>query len=122
MFSPQLLAYFDRARCAGEVPVPSARVEGQNPVCGDHLVLSLRSEGERIAELRYLCRGCVAAMGCAAAFTELLDGLPLRRLAQFSAADLSAAVGPLPPVSRHAMALVLDTRDLLLAALRPLAP
>lgn len=118
MFSPQLLAYFDRARCGGEVLAPSARVEGQNPVCGDHLVLSLRREGERIAELRYLCRGCVAAMACAAAFTELLDGLPLRRLAEFSAADLSAAVGPLPPTSRHAMALVLETRDLLLAALR----
>ncbi|HZT73962.1 MAG TPA: iron-sulfur cluster assembly scaffold protein [Terriglobales bacterium] len=120
MFSPQLLAYFERAACAGTVPAPAARIERENPVCGDHLVLSARLDAAGgVAELRYLCRGCVAAMGCAAAFTELLAGQPLARLAAFSERDLLTAVGSLPPASRHAAALVLDARDALLAALRP---
>ncbi len=117
MIAAQLREYFARARFAGVVGGPTARAEVENPVCGDHLVLTLRSEAGRVGELRFLARGCVAAMGCAAALTELMQGRTLAELAAFSRADLMAAVGGLPAESRHAAALVLDARDQLLAAL-----
>lgn len=117
MFSPLLLAYFDRAVYAGEAGAPTARVAHENPACGDRLVLSVRVQEGKVEELRYLCRGCVAAMGCAAAFTELLQHQPVSDLAAFSAAHLLAAVGGLPPASSHALALVLEARDALVAVL-----
>ncbi|MGH9533296.1 MAG: iron-sulfur cluster assembly scaffold protein [Terriglobales bacterium] len=116
MIPDQLRAYFARASWAGVVSPASARAEVENPVCGDHLVLTLRVADGRITELRFLARGCVAAMGCAAAFTELLQGRPVGDLAAFSRRQLLTAVGGLPAESRHAAALVLDARDQLLRA------
>lgn len=118
MISPLLRDFFSRCQYAGTAADPTARAEVENPVCGDHLVLTLRAENGRAAELRFLARGCVAAMGCAAAFTELLQGRPLPELAAFGKPELLAAVGGLEPASRHAAALVLEARDQLLAAQR----
>ncbi|MGH9474619.1 MAG: iron-sulfur cluster assembly scaffold protein [Terriglobales bacterium] len=119
LISPRLREFFARSQFAGVADRATARAEVENPVCGDHLVLTLRVEAGRAAELRFLARGCVAAMGCAAAFTEILQGCPLADLAAFGRPQLLAAVGGLAPESRHAAALVLDARDQLLAALGP---
>lgn len=117
MLAPLLREFFSRLKFAGQVANPAATAKVENPVCGDHLILTIRVEGGCAAELRFLCRGCVAAMGCAAAFTELLQGRPLAEVAAYTKADLMAAVGGLEPASRHAAALVLEARDQLLAAL-----
>jgi nitrogen fixation NifU-like protein len=58
----------------GTLEAPSARVEGFNPLCGDHLVLTLKFEGERIADIRFEGQGCAISTASASLMTEAVKG------------------------------------------------
>lgn len=106
--SPQLLDHFQNPRNAGEVPGADLVVETDNPVCGDVLKLWLRTEGGRIAQAGFKCRGCVASMACGSALTELLTGRTLVEARALTAADVEQAVGGLEQASKHAAELAVD--------------
>src|SRR6266568_4775114 len=72
MFSEAVLDHFRNPRNAGELPGATSTVEVSNPVCGDILKLSVRILDRRIAEARFLCRGCTTSIACASVLTELL--------------------------------------------------
>ena len=74
MYSPQLLDHFEHPRNAGDLPNPDADVQLENPACGDILRLTLRVEKGVIAAVGFRAKGCVPAMGCASALTELIKG------------------------------------------------
>ena len=97
---------------------PDASVERENPACGDVLRISLRREGERIAEIRFLAQGCVAAVACASALTELVQGRTLAEARLLRREDVALAVGGLRAESNHASQLAVET---LRAALERLA-
>ena len=66
-----VLDHFQNPRNAGEIPNPDAAAEIENPACGDVLRLSLKMSDGRIAEARFKAKGCVPAMACGSALTEL---------------------------------------------------
>ena len=108
MYSPQLLDHFQNPRNAGDLPGADATAEAENPVCGDVVRLSLKLVNGRIAEIRFKAKGCVPAMGCASAVTELaLDKTPAEAL-ELAPDQVKQAVGGLPPASNHAAELAID--------------
>ena len=117
MYSAQLLDHFQNPRNAGEIADADACAEIENPACGDILRLTLRSHAGHIAEVRFKAKGCVPAMACASALTELVTGKSLEEARATPREALIAAVGGLPQASTHAAQLALDT---LAAALRQL--
>jgi nitrogen fixation NifU-like protein len=119
MYSPQLLDHFENPRNTGEVDNPDAMVQVQNPACGDILKLSLKVSDGRVTEIRFLAKGCVAAMACASALTELVKGRTMEATQQLRREDLVQAVGDLPEASTHASYLAMDA---LAAAVRKLNP
>jgi nitrogen fixation NifU-like protein len=108
MYSAQLLDHFQNPRNAGDISDPDATAQIENPVCGDVIRLSLKMHDGRIAEVRFKAKGCVPAMACGSAVTELTFGKTLREARRLRRADLSNAVGGLPPASAHAAQLALD--------------
>jgi nitrogen fixation protein NifU and related proteins len=58
----------------GAVEAPSARAEGYNPLCGDRLVLTLRMQGEHIADIRFEGQGCAISTASASLMTEAVRG------------------------------------------------
>jgi NifU-like protein involved in Fe-S cluster formation len=131
VYSPELLDHFQNPRNAGQVVSPDATAQLENPVCGDILELTLRletipenisenklenkkREGKRIAEIRFRAKGCVPAMACGSAITELVQGKNLDEARQVSREDLVQKVGGLPQASSHASHLAMDTLDTLL--------
>jgi nitrogen fixation NifU-like protein len=108
MYSPQLLDHFQHPRNAGDVREASARVEIENPVCGDVLRLTLKIDAGRIAEIRFRAKGCVPAMACASALTELVAGKTVEEARSVTRDHLIGAVGGLPQGSAHAAQLALD--------------
>src|SRR5579863_10293514 len=119
MYSPQLLDHFEKSRNSGEVDHPDAVVQVQNPACGDILKLSVKMANDRIADIRFLAKGCVAAMACASVLTELVKGRTIEATQQLLREDLVRAVGDLPEASTHASYLAMDA---LAAAVRKLNP
>lgn len=49
-------------------------VEGHNPLCGDHLHLYVKLEGERIADVSFVGEGCAISTASASLLTEALKG------------------------------------------------
>jgi nitrogen fixation protein NifU and related proteins len=108
MFSDAVLDHFQHPRNAGELPGANAKVEVGNPVCGDVLQLALRIEGERIAEARFLCRGCTTSIACASLLTEQLRDRTLAEARSLSAESLSQSLGGLPAATFHGAELAAD--------------
>src|SRR5437016_9687461 len=74
MYSAQVLDHFEHPRNVGEVEQPDAAVQIENPACGDILKLTMRIVDGRIAEARFLAKGCVPAMACGSLLTEMVQG------------------------------------------------
>jgi len=62
----------------------------------------------RIGEVRFRAKGCVPAMACASAMTELAKGRSRQEASAISKADIVDAVGGVPPASGHAAQLAVD--------------
>jgi nitrogen fixation NifU-like protein len=118
MYSPQLLDHFQNPRNPGEVANADATVQLENPACGDILKLSIKVANGRIAEICFLAKGCVPAMACGSALTELVKGRSLAAATRLRREELVDAVGGLPEASAHASHLAMDA---LAAALKRLA-
>jgi nitrogen fixation protein NifU and related proteins len=121
MFSDAVLDHFRNPRNAGELPGATAVVEVTNPVCGDILKLFARFESGRVAEARFLCRGCTTAIACASLLTEQLRGRTPTEAHAITAECLSTALGGLPQTTFHGAQLAADAGAALLqkiAALR----
>ncbi len=117
MYSAQLLDHFQHPRNAGEIADADATAEIENPACGDVLRLTLKVNTDRITQARFKAKGCVAAIACGSALTELIVGKTLNEALNLRREDVSAAVGGLPQASTHAGQLALEALSM---ALRPI--
>jgi nitrogen fixation NifU-like protein len=108
MYSQQLLDHFQNPRNAGEIPGADAIVDIENPACGDMLRLTLRISAGEITQAQFKAKGCVAAIACGSALTELLAGKSMSEARKLRREDIIAAVGGLPQGSTHAAQLAID--------------
>jgi nitrogen fixation NifU-like protein len=116
MFSETVLDHFRNPRNAGELE-NSEMVQVTNPVCGDVLRLSARVENGRIGAARFKVQGCVAAIACGSALTELLVGKSPAEAQGINAETLSGALGGLPASTLHAAQLAADAVSALMPKL-----
>ncbi|MGB2900316.1 MAG: iron-sulfur cluster assembly scaffold protein [Candidatus Acidiferrum sp.] len=114
MFSEAVLDHFRNPRNAGELPGATATVEVSNPVCGDILKLAARIAGGRIAEARFLCRGCTTSIACASVLTEQLRDRCLPEARNITADSISEALGGLPSTTFHGAQLAADALSAML--------
>lgn len=117
MFTAAVLDHFRNPRNAGELRDATAAVEVTNPVCGDILRLTARVESGRIAEARFLCRGCTTAIACGSLLTEQLRGRTPVEARDITAESLSSALGGLPSATFHGAQLAAEAVAALLAKL-----
>lgn len=116
-YSKELLDHFEHPRNVGEVEGADACAEVENPACGDIMRLSLKLDGGRIVQARFLTKGCVPSIACGSALTEMLVGKSPAEAHALRREDLVAAVGGLENASTHASHLAMDA---LAAAFRQL--
>jgi NifU-like protein involved in Fe-S cluster formation len=109
VYSSELLDHFQNPRNAGELEAADATARLENPACGDVLELTLRLEGKRIVEIRFRAKGCVPAMACGSAITELAKGKNVEDARRVRREELLRKVGGVPEASSHACHLAIDT-------------
>jgi nitrogen fixation protein NifU and related proteins len=118
MYSTQLLDHFQNPRNTGEIAGADATAEIENPACGDVLRLSLKISAGRITQALFKAKGCVAAIACGSALTELVVGKTLNEAKTLRREDVVGAVGGLPQASAHAAQLALDALSVALGRIR----
>jgi nitrogen fixation protein NifU and related proteins len=109
MYSSELLDHFQHPRNAGDLANPDVSVQRENPACGDVLKLTLQIRDERIAEIGFRAKGCVPAMACASALTELVKGKTIKEAHGLSRQELVSSIRVLPEASTHASHLAIET-------------
>ncbi len=122
MYSARLLDHFQNPRNVGELPDADAVAEIQNPACGDVIRLTLKVRADRIEEIRFKAKGCVPAIACGSALTELARGKPAPEVHRLKRDDIIAALGGLPPASTHAAQLALDALSTALSQIESSPP
>lgn len=118
MYSPQLLDHFQNPRNAGDLTDADATIEIENPVCGDVIRLSVKLDAGRIAAIKFKAKGCVPAIACGSALTEIVAGKTAEEARGLATEDLVRALGGLPQASSHAAQLALDALSAALAQIR----
>jgi NifU-like protein involved in Fe-S cluster formation len=118
MYTNKVLDHFHHPRNVGEIAEATAVVEMTNPVCGDLMKLWVVAKDGMILDARFQTQGCIPAVACGSWLAETLVGRSFPELASITAAQIEAALGGLPPASRHASALASDALRRLLQALK----
>jgi nitrogen fixation NifU-like protein len=118
VYSRQVLDHFEHPRNSGVADPSDASVQVENPACGDILKLTAKLADGRLAEVRFLAKGCVPAIACGSALTELVMGKTLKEAAAVSREDLVHELGGLPEASTHASHLAMDALATLLRQFR----
>jgi tRNA-specific 2-thiouridylase len=107
----------DRERFAEHLSAPAGRgvavCDGHDgaaggAACGDLVRITLRVEGDRVAQAGFEASGCGALTAAASAAVTLVEGEPLLDAARVGAHAVSEELGGLSPGKFHAADLVAD--------------
>jgi len=74
LYQQVILDHNRRPRNYGKLEGANRQAEGFNPICGDHLTLYLRLNGEVIEDLRFEGEGCAISKASASLMTDSLKG------------------------------------------------
>jgi len=77
LYREVILDHYSHPRNKGELPDPDIKVEGANPLCGDELSIFVKLDGGRVAEVRFVGRGCSISQASASMMTEQIKGKTL---------------------------------------------
>lgn len=85
LYKDIILDHYRHPRNRGQVENPDVATRGYNPLCGDEMQLSLRLEGDRVAEVMVMGRGCSISQASASMMTERVKGKTLAEARQLIA-------------------------------------
>ena len=71
--------------------------EGQNPVCGDKIELSLKMSGDHVEDIEVHCKGCAISVASASMLAELLPGKSKAEVLKLAEAFKEMMHGHPPP-------------------------
>lgn len=74
LYQEVILDHNKRPRNFRKVDGANCRAEGKNPLCGDHVEITARTEDDRIVDLAFEGSGCAISRASASMMTEALKG------------------------------------------------
>lgn len=74
LYQEVILDHYKRPRNRGKVSPATAVSEGYNPLCGDRVDVSVRLEGDIVADIAFEGVGCAISTASASLMTELVKG------------------------------------------------
>ena len=99
MYREFILDHYKNPRGHGVIDDPDASAEGQNPLCGDEITISVAFDGERLADVKFTGRGCAISQAATSMLMEMVQGRSATEVAALSREDLLEEVGiPLSPI------------------------
>jgi nitrogen fixation NifU-like protein len=74
LYQEVILDHSKKPRNFRELPAPSRRAEGNNPLCGDRATVYVRLEGDRVSDVAFKGSGCSISTASASMMTESVKG------------------------------------------------
>ena len=101
LYREVILDHYKNPRSYGVIEDADAQAEGQNPLCGDEVAISLSfdGDGETIADVKFRGRGCAISQAATSMLMEIVKGRTAAEVAGMPKEQLLEEVGiPLTPV------------------------
>jgi nitrogen fixation NifU-like protein len=101
MYREVILDHYKNPRGHGVLENADASAEGQNPLCGDEVSISVKfgEDGETIDDVKFEGRGCAISQAATSMLMEMVKGRKASEVATLPKDDLLEEVGiPLTPV------------------------
>ena len=101
LYREVILDHYRNPRGHGLIEDADAQAEGQNPLCGDEVSISVRfaADGETIDEVGFEGRGCAISQAATSMLTELVKGRKAAEVAELPKEELLDEIGiPLTPI------------------------
>jgi len=101
LYREVILDHYKSPRNYGLLEHYDAHAEGQNPLCGDEVTVTVRfaADGETIEEIGFEGRGCAISQAATSMLTDLVKGRTAADVAALPKEELLGEVGiPLTPV------------------------
>jgi nitrogen fixation NifU-like protein len=74
LYQQVILDHNKNPRNFRELPEPTKRVEGYNPLCGDHYTIYIGLDGETIREVTFTGSGCAISKASASVMSSTVKG------------------------------------------------
>jgi nitrogen fixation protein NifU and related proteins len=101
MYREVILDHYKSPRGHGLIENADAQAEGQNPLCGDEVTISVKfaADGETIESIGFEGRGCAISQAATSMLTELVTGRTATEIAELPKEELLEEIGiPLTPI------------------------
>lgn len=92
LYSDILLDHFRHPRNYGDLTAPDISYENLNPLCGDRIRIQVRLNDSIVEEAGFKGDGCAISLAAASLLTELIRGVHIVELSNFSDDRLIAAL------------------------------
>jgi len=112
LYRELILDHYKNPRHHGPLEEADAHAEGQNPLCGDEVAISVRfgEDGDTIQEIAFQGRGCAISQAATSMLTELVEGRKASDVAALPKEELLEEIGiPLTPIRLKCALLGLGT-------------
>jgi nitrogen fixation NifU-like protein len=101
LYREVILDHYKNPRGHGALEEADAHAEGQNPLCGDEVSISVRfgEDGDTIEDIGFEGRGCAISQAATSMLTEMVQGRKASEVATLPKEELLDEIGiPLTPV------------------------
>ena len=101
LYREVILDHYKSPRGHGLIADADAQAEGQNPLCGDEVTISVKfaADGETIESVGFEGRGCAISQAATSMLTELVQGRKASEVATLPREELLDEIGiPLTPI------------------------
>ena len=98
LYREAILDHYRNPRNRGTLDPVDFTYEDVNPLCGDEIRIDVRTDGERVTDVRFSGRGCAISQAAASILMEMVDGQPMDEVKAISREDLLEELGvPISP-------------------------
>ncbi len=74
LYQEVILDHNRKPRNFREIEGADRRIEGRNPLCGDHVTIWLKLDGDRVADISFKGTGCAVSKSSASLMTSTIKG------------------------------------------------
>jgi nitrogen fixation NifU-like protein len=108
-YSQQVIDHFAAPRNLGRLPTANGRGVSGDLRTGDvRIEIAIRVEGDRVVVARFRTFGCSVAIAASSVATTLITDRPVGEAADLTAAQITDALGGLPPDRLYAPAMAAE--------------
>ncbi len=84
LYQEIILDHYKRPRNFGVIDNADAVAEEENPYCGDHIIVHIKTDGEKITDIRFSGKGCAISQASASMMTEKVKGMKIEEALKFA--------------------------------------